>query len=44
LAAGGICDHLEALTFGDVPSNRLLINVPPGYEEFVPRFSRSPVH
>ena len=23
--------HLEALTFGDIPSNRLLINVPPGF-------------
>jgi hypothetical protein len=26
-----ICDHLEALTFGDIPSKRLLINVPPGF-------------
>jgi hypothetical protein len=26
-----ICDHLEALTFGDIPSNRLLMNVPPGF-------------
>jgi hypothetical protein len=26
-----ICTHLEALTFGDIPSNRLLINVPPGF-------------
>jgi hypothetical protein len=26
-----ICLHLEALTFGDIPSNRLLINVPPGF-------------
>jgi hypothetical protein len=26
-----ICIHLEALTFGDIPSNRLLINVPPGF-------------
>jgi hypothetical protein len=26
-----ICDHLEAMTFGDIPSNRLLINVPPGF-------------
>src|SRR5262249_31442445 len=26
-----ICDHLEALTFGDIASNRLLINVPPGF-------------
>jgi hypothetical protein len=26
-----ICNHLEALTFGDIPSNRLLINVPPGF-------------
>ena len=25
--------HLEALTFGDIPSNRLLINVPPGFWE-----------
>jgi hypothetical protein len=23
--------HLEALTFGDIPSNRLLMNVPPGF-------------
>jgi hypothetical protein len=26
-----ICNHLEALTFGDIQSNRLLINVPPGF-------------
>src|ERR1700757_1230256 len=26
-----ICVHLEALTFGDIPSNRLLMNVPPGF-------------
>jgi hypothetical protein len=26
-----VCDHLEALTFGDIESNRLLINVPPGF-------------
>jgi hypothetical protein len=26
-----ICLHLEAITFGDIPSNRLLINVPPGF-------------
>jgi hypothetical protein len=26
-----ICTHLEAMTFGDIPSNRLLINVPPGF-------------
>jgi hypothetical protein len=26
-----ICLHLEALTFGDIPSNRLLMNVPPGF-------------
>ena len=26
-----ICIHLEALTFGDIPSNRLLMNVPPGF-------------
>jgi hypothetical protein len=26
-----ICNHLEALTFGDIHSNRLLINVPPGF-------------
>jgi hypothetical protein len=26
-----ICNHLEALTFGDIPSNRLLMNVPPGF-------------
>jgi hypothetical protein len=26
-----ICDHLEALTFGDIETNRLLINVPPGF-------------
>jgi hypothetical protein len=26
-----VCLHLEAITFGDVPSNRLLINVPPGF-------------
>jgi hypothetical protein len=26
-----ICIHLEALTFGDFPSNRLLMNVPPGF-------------
>jgi hypothetical protein len=25
-----ICIHLEAITFGDIPSNRLLMNVPPG--------------
>jgi hypothetical protein len=28
-----ICIHLEALTFGDIPSNRLLINVPPGFRK-----------
>lgn len=26
-----ICKHLEAITFGDLPSNRLLMNVPPGF-------------
>jgi hypothetical protein len=26
-----ICLHLEAITFGDIPSNRPLINVPPGF-------------
>jgi hypothetical protein len=26
-----ICIHLEAITFGDIPSNRLLMNVPPGF-------------
>jgi hypothetical protein len=26
-----ICLHLEAITFGDIPSNRLLMNVPPGF-------------
>jgi hypothetical protein len=26
-----ICLHLEAITFGDIPSNRLLCNVPPGF-------------
>jgi hypothetical protein len=26
-----ICNHLEALTFGEIESNRLLINVPPGF-------------
>ena len=26
-----ICIHLEALTFGEIESNRLLINVPPGF-------------
>lgn len=25
-----ICDHMQALAKGDIPSNRLLINVPPG--------------
>lgn len=25
-----ICDHMQALARGDIPSNRLLINVPPG--------------
>jgi hypothetical protein len=32
-----ICVHLEALTFGDIPSNRLLINVPPGFTAAVGR-------
>lgn len=26
-----ICQHLEAITFGDFEKNRLLINVPPGF-------------
>jgi hypothetical protein len=26
-----ICIHLEGMTFGDIESNRLLINVPPGF-------------
>lgn len=25
-----VCDHMQALARGDIPSNRLLINIPPG--------------
>jgi hypothetical protein len=31
LALEAICLHLEALTFGDIPGNRLLMNMPPGF-------------